>query len=104
MEVVVELGGRRYRIRELTYGEVLEYMEKSTKQVVSPTGELRQVVDVVGSGLNLIRLCVEVEDGGSFRRLTEQEIRSLPGRHGIRLATECMRVNDFLGQVSTPTQ
>lgn len=92
----LEIDGRRFRIKDMTYGEVLEFIEGASKTIVTPTGDVRQVMNVAGSGLTLIRLCVEVEDNGRFRPMTEEEIKKLPGGVGVRLVDECLTVNNFL--------
>lgn len=94
----VEIAGRKYRVKELTYGEVLELLEASTRTVITPTGDVRQVTDLKGSGITLIRLCIEVEDSGRYRPLTDDEIKRLPASHGMKLADECLAVNSFLRQ------
>lgn len=94
----IELMGRKYRIKEMTYGEVLEFIENASKTIVTPTGEVKQIVNYAGSGLTLIRLCIEVEDGGRYRSMSDEEIRKLPGNVGMKLVDECFTVNNFLRQ------
>ncbi|MEM0040314.1 hypothetical protein [Thermofilum sp.] len=95
---VIEYNGRRYRVRELTFGEVVEYIESSMDNVATTSGDVKKVVNVAKANKTLLTLCVEVEDGGQMRRLTQEEVSKLPGRLGLKLVSECMRINDFLLQ------
>jgi len=98
MTHVIEEGGRKYIIRELTFGDVNEYIDRSSDTVYTPSGDVKKVVSYGKAQRVLLSLCIEVEENGARRRLSEQEINNLPASLGLRLVNECFKVNSFLLQ------
>lgn len=99
----VQVDGRTFRLRELTFGDLLAIIESGTENVFDATGNVRQVTNVRKMSLAILKHCVDgTVESGVFRKLSEQEILSLPARVAVRLIDECRKLNPFLA-LSTST-
>lgn len=98
----VTIGDKTFRLRELTFGDLLSIIEAGTENVFDPSGAVRQVTNIKKLSIAIIKYCVEgVADASGVRRLTEQDILSMPAAVAVRLVDECRRLNPFLAMAST---
>lgn len=88
----VEVGGRRYTVRELTLREVIEIQTRTVQFEVDEGYRIRPRVDVGLMKLMLLEKCIQEPS------LDRAAVESLPASVARRLLDECVRLNpDFRG-------
>lgn len=100
--VEINIGGRLFRLRELTFGDLLAIIEAGTENIFDPSGNVRQVVNARKISSAILKHCVDsVVESGVARKLNDQELLALPAQTAIELIEECRKINPFLSAVRT---
>lgn len=94
--VELNIGEKKYFIKELTTKDVREYLKKTMKKEFTVDGNIIQYFDTAEFMFALLSVCVYVEDGGNKRVLKENEIDELPYEVSKILLEACMKANPSL--------
>jgi hypothetical protein len=89
----VEVEGRRFKIRELTLGEVSTILNRSMSMVVDDSGRILPTFNYLEYRLSILEFCLEEP------RFDRKSGEKLPSRIAFSLLEECIKLTPHLASL-----